>query len=89
MSQTSKSSCYNIDERTYQRVNIVKLLWNFGNMYILSRGPGAGLYFLGTAILYVLWTEVTDLTHLSRDNMAAIFQTFSNAFSWIKIMNFD
>ena len=31
-----------------------------------------------------------NLTHWGRDKMAAIFQTtFSNAFSWMKYMNFD
>ena len=30
----------------------------------------------------------TSLTHWGRDKMAAIFQTFSNAFSWMKMFEF-
>ena len=54
------------------------------NKTSLTLQKGIQCYTVGVGVAIVPW----QLTHWDRNKMAAIFQTFSNVISWIKIFEF-
>ena len=71
----TKTHLYNKVEKNHSTFNKDELLTTDFSLFKTNE-----IMNISTLIRLTLW---------GRHKMAAVFKTFSNAFSWMKIMNFD